>query len=329
MKNALVLAAALIIGCGSDKQPSMASGGSGGGGGETMQQVCPATGCQHSKYVLSSITLPANMQDAVSKYGCVYGAPSMKNGPKNKLGTLFATLRATGIDIDGAVAMAFQAGQLVLLFDVGYTESLTSSKIAQIAAEFGTHDASDGLMAPAFYQGKGKFTVTMQATPVGGTITNGTASFGPGTVGIEFPLLAGTPPIKTALIGTRLKGAITATSLDSTVVCGGLPLKDLTTTVLPGVASYLSAKYKETKGGGLYATIDTDHSCPNDTACNSPTAPGTCSCITVQDLLSNPLVSGFLKPDVDLDGTANPNDAKDPNESLSFGIGIAANAASF
>src|SRR5262249_7025851 len=252
-----------------------------------------------------------------------------------------AALKAAsqGVDVQSSVDKAFMMGTINVLFDIEFKPSITDTMVAGVKGFIGAHDASDGLQAPAFYMGGGKFTVTMAVgTGFGGKAQGGAGAFGPGELTVQFPLVQAQPPLDAHLIAATLSGTMSMMSITNGKLCGAIPADELKTSILPKVADLLSAQVK--KGGSTADTIvnlfDTDHSCMADAACQmtAPAQPA-CHCITESEVENNTLIKSLLSPDLDLDPNKNNpfiTDTNDPmykNDALSLGLGFEANSAMF
>jgi hypothetical protein len=297
----------------------------------------------HQQYVVGpgGASTPGIVVPQTNTQASALGCDLDNNGEvDNQLGKVLVTLKAASqnIDIQGSVNSAFMTGTIILLMDVLYQAPLDNTTTAGLKGFLGMHDASDGLTAPTFYMGNGKFTTQMATgSGFGGEIHGGAGDFGPGEFTVMFPLVVDQPPLNAHLIHAHISGTFSATGIANGKLCGAVPADELKTTILPQVADLLSAQIK--KGGATADTLaglfDTDHSCATDPACTSPTAAGTCHCISEMEIESNSIIKTLLNPDVDLDPTkTNPfaTDMNDPtykNDGLSVGFGFNANGATF
>lgn len=343
---ALVVAVG-ALGCGD-------SGGGGGSGGSSGYPNCPD--CMHYQYVVGpmstspsdhGIKVPGTNSEATA-LGCDINGD---NHVDNQLGTILVQLKAlsSSFDVQASVDSSFMSGSIIILFDIEAKPSITNTTVAGAKSYLGAHDTSDGLQAPAFYMGNGKFTVTMAAGPgFAGKVTSGAASFGPGQLTVQFPLVMGQAPLVTDLIAATVSGTISATNVSNAKLCGAIPADEIKTRILPQIATLLSAQVKSGSQTGM--TIKTlfdknptypacandplNTNCDTDPNCTSPTAPNPCTCITACELENNSTIRTLLAPDLDLDPNktnpfAMPGDPDYKNDALSVGLGFEANKASF
>src|SRR5262249_33074729 len=153
---------------------------------------------------------------------------------------------------------------------------------------------------------------------------------------IQFPLVAGQPPLTVQLVNVQLRGTYATNGVQNGILCGAITSDELHTTIYPQVAILLSAQIK---AGGATAVaikglLDTDMSCNTEAACLTPTAPGTCMCISEQEVETNGTIQNVLGLDLDLDPNKNnpfvmPDNAAAKNDALSVGFGFEASTAMF
>ena len=338
-----VLVLALVVGCGDSNpgKPPITN---------TPYPNCPD--CMHAQYVVGpkttsttdhGITVPQSNATAM-QLGCDINNDGEVD---NQLGKVLGALKAASmsVDVQASVDAAFVKGSINVLFDVEYKPDLNNAMIAGVKGYVGAHDATDtantcDMSTPCGYytSGTGKFTVTNSVgTGFGGTIHSGAAAFGPGELTVQFPLVMDQAPLNAHLIAGSLAGNITTSGITAGKLCGAIPADELKMNILPQVAILLSAQVK--KGGDTANTIkslfDTDHSCDTDANCMSPTAAGSCTCITEMEVENNSIIKSLLSPDLDLDPNKNNpfvTDTSDPtyhNDALSLGLGFEANTAMF
>jgi hypothetical protein len=335
---------AFAFGCG---------GGGGGSGGHMIMNSpypnCPD--CMHAQYVVGpktntatdhGVTVPQSNAQAM-----MLGCDINNDGEiDNQLGKVLGALKAASmnVDVQASVDKSFTTGGINVLFDIEYKPSITDTMVSGVKGYIGMHDTTDGKTCDgtnpcAFYQGGGKFTVTNAVgAGFGGQVKGGAGAYGPGELTIQFPLVMDQPPLNAHLIAASLTGTIAMDSISNGKICGAIPADELKTTILPQVATLLSAQVK--KGGSTGDTIkslfDADHSCDTDPAC-TPTAPATpaCNCITEMEVENNSIIKSLLSPDLDLDPNKNnpfvtdPTDPTFHNDALSLGLGFEANSAIF
>ena len=303
---------------------------------------CPT--CMHAQYVIGpvttastdhGITFPQSNAQAMA-LGCDINADGEID---NQFGKVLGAFKAASQDVDvqAAADQAFAMGSVILLVDLEYTPDLSTTQVAGLKLHRGAHDANDGLSAPAFYMGGGRFTVTQPGAGIGGTIRGGVGFFGPGSALVELPLMSGEQPIPIWLEAASISGNITASRITTGKLCGAMTAVDVNQTLIPLWAQQLSDGVK--RGGSLGNTIkslfDADHSCDADPSCTSPTSPGMCFCISIAEFRGNAIIQSLLVPDLDLDPNANnpfttdPNDPTYHNDAISIGVGFEASTAQF
>src|SRR5262249_27872676 len=141
---------------------------------------------------------------------------------------------------------SFRMGSVIILFDIEFKPSITDTSVAGVKTYIGMHDSSDGQTAPGFYSsGTGKFTVNGAATGAfGGKVAAGAGSFGKGGLTIQFPLVAGQPPLTVQLVNVQLRGTYATNGVQNGILCGAITSDELHTTIYPQVAILLSAQIK-------------------------------------------------------------------------------------
>jgi hypothetical protein len=257
----------------------------------------------------------------------------------NQMGRIFGAAHAACQTLDTQVATnaAFQLGTLINLYDVEYEPSLMTSQMAGLRAFIGAHDAGDGLGAPDFYMGQGRFTVSLgNGGGMGGSIQDGGGDFGPNDAIVQLSVLANQPPIVFPLQRGSLSGTFTAATIQSGKLCGAIDAQVVRTMLIPQFADFLSVEIKRRAAcsNTFESLFDDDHSCATDPAC-VPSSPDECHCISASEVENNSIIRSLFSPDLDLDPhKTNPfvSDRNDPtyyNDALSFGVGITANAATF
>jgi hypothetical protein len=315
----------LILGCGNSRGPIVLP---------PLSAYPSCSTCQHAQFVVSQMVIPETNAQAV-ELGCDINGDGEID---NQLGKVIGATRAACGAFDAQVSTnaAFQSGSLIMLYDVEYDSSPTT-QVAGLRAFVGAHDPSDGLSAPAFYMGQGRFTVGVErGSGMGGSIQNGAADFGPNNAVVQLALFPNQPAIVVPLERGSLSGAFGATTIQEGKLCGAIDAQDMRTLLFPQIADYFSDVIKRrTACSDYFASLfDADHSCDTDPAC-VPSSAAPCHCISEAELENNSIIKSLLSPDLDLDpNKTNPfvTDPYDPtyrNDAISFGAGITANAATF
>jgi hypothetical protein len=306
-------------------------GSSDGGPSSNPYPNCPD--CQHVQYVISSATTPTSNAEATA-LGCDVDG----NGTvDNQLGKVLVAFRnvSSSIDPQMAIDRGFMQGKIILLSDVEYRPSLSDPTVTGMRTFVGTHDPSDGLSAPEFYQGNGRFFPMPPGGAFGGQIMGGNGLYGPGTLPVTLPFFVGNPTAIN-LVDARVLGQFAPQTIMGGKICGAIPATTLVNMVFPALADGISAAVK--LGGATAATLrglfDTDGSCGTDPDC-TPDSPSVCHCISASEVGGNSIVRSLLSPDLDLDPNAtnpfvtDPSDPAYPNDALSFGFGFVAHHAQF
>jgi len=303
-------------------------------GGWTPRPYPDCPDCQHAQYVVASLVTPQTNGEA-NDLGCdIDGNLTVDN----RLGRVLVSLRAVGpgLDVQPAVDQAFQDGRVIMLHDVEYKPTLATTAVAGIRAFVGTHDPSDGLVAPTFYLGNGRFMAAPPGDGFGGAIVSGVGSFGPGSLDFQLPLVIGQPPLALRLEAASASGVYTSTTVTSGKLCGAIPIAVERAVLIPGIADLMSAAVKrnDAVSATLRSLFDADMSCSSDPDCTTASS-NRCRCITAGELENNSVSRTLLSPDLDLDPSVdNPfvTDPSDPsyfNDALSVGVGFTANRAQF
>jgi hypothetical protein len=338
-KHLACVVALFLLGCGSSDK------GGGGGTSGMAYPNCPT--CMHSKYVIGpksatdhGISVPASTTEA-RNMGCDINGDG---SPDNQLGKVLSSIKtiAPSFDVQATVDSSFTHGTLIALFDVEWTPAIDNPTTTGIKGYLGAHDMSDGMTAPQFYMGGGKFTVSMPAGDgFGGTIHSGAGTFGTGPLTVQIPLVDGQPPLPINLTHASVVGTFSQTSITTGKLCGAIPADAIKTQILPAVGDLLSAVVQ--KGGStaneITTLFDMQGHCATDANCQSSAPAGNCHCITADELEASDAIKSALAPDLDLDPTKtnpflgnSPQDMMDPtypNDALSVGLGFQANTAVF
>jgi hypothetical protein len=268
------------------------------------------------QYVTDTMTYGSSAGEA-SGYGFDLDGDDVAD---NVLGAVFAGLSSV-VDLDAPMNAALHAGDVVMLHTLRAPHSLASDPTASWQVFFGVPTPAPVLT------GGGSFVVDPVAagsTVLGGAITFGEFSGGPGAVAVRLGLLPGQPPIELHLSAARIQADCSASGCTHGKLGGAVAKSEVDTLMIPVLA------------GAMQAVIDA--SC-------SLSSPDTCSgqarqlldlfdtnddyTITADELLASPLITAVLAPDLDLataDGSPGHDGVK---ESVSLGLGFTAKNASF
>jgi hypothetical protein len=237
------------------------------------------------------------------------------------------------------------SGSLVLLSALR-ADSLTSDDAALWQVWLGqnvTTPPTPGAMYTIDSAGPANATIT-------GSIANGTFEGRDGTVPLSIPLLEGVPPLQITLYGAAIRVKVSADDYTDTAASdlgrlgGAIKEEDIMTDILPAVAAFASTTIVQ----------DHDDPAPDDPPTGEGDGMPDCACtggvrtcqssnstaaqvaslfdanmdctVTAQELMDNTLVSGTLKPDVDLfdaSGAYRPGtEGEEGYDAISLGVGI-------
>ncbi|HJZ85061.1 MAG TPA: hypothetical protein VKN99_07805 [Polyangia bacterium] len=318
----LVTWLALALGTlGTSACDSRAPAGPGGGTGPTCD------GCTHTQYVLSALHIPT--AGRAGMVGCDLNGDGVID---NALGNVLAGLPTVNneFDFQGAADQAFRSGELVVLFDLGYTPDLSRTNAAELTLAPGQHDPSDGLEAPDFYTAGGRFTVSGASSHLGGQVIQGHGDFAAEHYQGHLPLPMGQPAIAIDLERGHVRGNLSLAAITDGVFCGAIPATEIRDRIVPAVADLISAAIKQ-GDQTLRRLFDADESCNTDPACAAG-ASAPCHCVSPQEVMRSGWVR-LLDPDLDLDPAVDnpfanrPDDPSIHNDALSFAIGFDARGA--
>jgi hypothetical protein len=240
----------------------------------------------------------------------------------NRLGEILATFATQGLDAQGAVNLAIDQGDTLLLLDVE-TQGFDGTNRAGLKVMVG--DRTSAMPAPCasptdtvcrkHLDGNGSFKVAAgsESPQLLGKLINGDLTAGPGNYSFSLSL-SGTQPIQLDLIGARAKlTGVGDGYIDSVILAGALTKEIVDTRILPVVHAQLAKIVQATclgspppgcgcvagsRGKTILTIFDTNQNCM----------------LTLDEIKSNSLLGGLLTPDVTIDGTP----------ALSFGMEISA-----
>jgi hypothetical protein len=265
--------------------------------------------------------LPASTAEADSM-GCDLDNDGV---PDNRLGRALA-LGTPKLDLQFLLDEAFAQGELIHLLDFEYDVLPTSSK-ALLTSFLGTHDASDGLSAPSFYDGMGHFTIGDGRIPNFASVTNDALVAGPGLFVIKATLDPGPIPLQLDVVDARISAAVTPSTITNAKSCGAIPIGELVHQL--ALVATLDIEKGSPNAAAIEQILDTDHSC----AVCGPDRDPSCLCISDAEIMWSPL-RPLLVPDLNLvPNEGNPFvNASDPaaeNDALSFGFVFEVKPAQF
>jgi hypothetical protein len=282
-------------------------------------------GGDHYQYVANNIDVPTNSSEAAALGQDIDGDPSAM--PDNALGQIMASLASIGgADPQAAVNLTVANGEMLQLLDVQASDLVTASGIG--VSIFIGEDGDMPANPADNFSGSEMFNIksgTPTEDPLAGAITGGQVRAGPGTVPLQLVLVPGTTPVVVSLVGARVRGDVTATTISNGLLGGAIREEEVDTVVIPAIAVAMNALVAADCPGGV---------CTPDSGGETILAlfdTNTDGTVTADELRANDLINSLLAPDVDLfDGAGNFNPRVDGvRDSLSFGVGFTAVGAVF
>jgi hypothetical protein len=269
------------------------------------------------EYVMDSVQVPTTSAEAQSLGTDLDGdLPGGDAAVDNQFGSVLAALSTMNFDVSGAVTTGIDRGTTITL--------LYFDPTANLASFVGANPNPPACTGPTdtvcrhhldghagFDLAAGAPTGTMPTTTVG-TMTTG----GPGTAVVQLAPF-GDPPITVALIGARFHGTIDATGITGKLG-GEIPAAEIDSAIIPGIGNNVRAAILHDCPTAVPPSCMCDSGSTGENLINIFDFDGDCV-VTDDELRTNPLIQGFLMPDVTIDGV----------DGLSFGFGVTAVRASF
>ena len=280
-------------------------------------------------YVVASATVPASAAQATKDFGIDLDADGRKD---NALGSVLATLKGQGLDVQPTLTDAVQSGSIILLAEF-QTKSFTAASASGLRIYLGDNmmvtppACTDPLMIATcgkHLTGTGAFKVSATSPTdalVSGPIVGGTFKGGPGTISLQISLTAGQAPLQLDLLGARAElTGISETGVTKGIVAGAISKSDLDTKILPAIKGQLDT---------LVAACPDAPKTPPACGCASgssgaqilalfDTTPADCS-VTLEEIKDNSIIKTLLAPDVVIEGVP----------ALSLGLGVTAVKGTF
>ena len=299
----------------------------GGDGGGTVDP----NGTNHT-YVVSGVDLPTNASEAMALGLDIDGKPN--DGVDNQLGSVLGSIGALAPSLNLQMSIDEQVnnGSLTLLVNLKATDLASAGGVGMwvyLATDQITPapctNPDDATTCRKHLAGTGMFTVDSTGptdAKLVGTIMGGTFTGGPGTVTLQISLAGGAPialPLQKAR--AEIKG-ISATGFGTGSKIGGAVTQtDINTTVIPAIGETVRTSFADScMVGGTPPSCGCMSGSTGATLKNLfDKTPNDCM-ITDAEVMS--VVSGFLTPDIDLDGDGT-------NDALSLGLGVTAVAGTF
>jgi hypothetical protein len=298
----------------------------GGGSGDDTGDDAPPEG-DHYRYVADEVLVPTTSNE-VQSYGMDVDGDQQGGdaGVDNQLGSVLAALATMNFDIQGTVATSVDQGDIILLADY-QTVAFDSAARSGFTVYLGDMpnppacDSPTDVVCRDHLQGGAMFAIAADS-PRNATVTGHVAGSvftgGPGTLALQIALSEGMP-IQLNLIGARAELRMTtATDIGDAKIAGAITSNDINTRILPAVADQLASTIMEDCPAPAPPACGCDPGSTGETILSTFDANDDCM-ITVTELQNDPLISGFLMPDVTIDGM----------DALSIGIKFTAVGAVF
>jgi hypothetical protein len=293
----------------------------------------------HHHYIVNSLLVPSTSTQA-NEFGLDLDGKGSKHD--NALGGVLSTLKGLGFEVQPTIDAAVAEGSIILLADFQTKDFAKTSKAGvQVFLGDSSMVTPAACNASEMYNpatktgcgrhlvpGMGNFAISASSptnAALGGPIAGGTFSGGPGNLALQIAL-GGTEAIELNLIGARAKGSmLTADGLGSMILAGAMSKTDIDTKVIPAIHKQLLPIIAEdcptpTVAGCGCASDSTGKTILGflDTKKADGSAGQDCT-VTEDEIATNPTVSSFLSPDVEIDGV----------KALSLGIKATAVKANF
>ncbi|MDB4969671.1 MAG: hypothetical protein JWN44_5360 [Myxococcales bacterium] len=324
------------------------NGGGGGSGGGGTTAPCTVSGTNHTKLVITSVTLPIQRTD--------YSLDLNGDGrTDNQYAALVGALTGQGLNSQMTINAAVRAGTALQLIDLVSSDTAFMSDacagaslqaaVSQSSPDFSGHGVFtvDGQKAPAAYSGS-LVTGTFSSTPVATSTSS---------VELPFQLAIGTTMAVAPLVATHIQYTLAPNGLMTGQLNGAMRSVDVQTFLIPAIAAGYQAQANDnpssantmqlraifdTGGGGDGSGCQTTGGQP---ACRNPSyGPRANQCADARDaifdlceLSNSNLLKNLLAADVQLfaaDGvTFAPDRGNAMKDSVSVGVGFTAFGASF
>jgi hypothetical protein len=308
----------------------VACGGSGGVGVPEPEELDPNG--THSTYVISTIDMPANTDEAIEIGLDIDGDGRSDNGLGKIIGSI--TSLSEEVDLQGSVDESLSTGGIIILASVQATSLDTATGVG-LWTYLGENPSNAPCAGPDDMICRGHLDqlTSFDVVPsdrdnlITGSVAGGRFNGGPGTATFALRFSADAEPVNLELIGARAQVDVAATTLMTGRLAGGVPAADVETQVLPGIHELLNQVVAADCGGQapdccsgangrlIVGLFDGNDDCVVD----------------FTEFSTHNFVSSLTAPDVDLlDGDGNFNPGVDGvDESVSVGIGFSAVEATF
>lgn len=303
-----------------------------GGGGDDDGTTIDPTGTDHT-YVAATLNLPENAAEAMMLGLDIDNKAN--DGVDNQLGMVLGSIGALAPDLDLQMAVDEQLaqGEIILLANIKARDLASASGVGfyvylgENPNPPACQDAND-MVCGRHLTGTAMFSISASSptdAAIGGRIMAGKFTGGPGTVNLQIAL-AGGEPINLPLQRAKAElNSISATGWTSGKIGGAISQEDINTEVVPAIAMTVRTSFDETCAtntqGGTMANM-----CMCTAGETGETLRGLFDKMpydcNITDAEVQMVVSGFLTPDIDLDGNGT-------NDALSLGIGVTGVGAVF
>lgn len=313
---------------------SMALIACGGDDGDVVDTVDP-NGTDH-QFVADTVIIPGSSAEATRLALDLDGDDIADNA----LGTNLSILASQGVDLQGSLDEAVDAGTIIVLANVQAT-ALDNATGVGMSFYLGDNpnpaactDPSDITTCGQHLDGSASFDIAADsptdALIVGQFLGGGFETTVHGDVTLELEILAGEPPIVLNLIGARTAFQIDAngSAISNGRLGGAITAEEARNNLLPVITGFVVDIVAEdctgqpgncctdgSTGATLVSIFDANNDCT----------------VSDSEVADNDLVATILSPDLDLldeNGDFNPN-SDETNDSISVGLGFTATGAVF
>jgi hypothetical protein len=302
----------------------------GGGGDDDGGETIDPTGTDHT-FVAATLNLPENAAEAMTLGLDIDGKAN--DGVDNQLGMVLGSIGALAPDLDLQMAVDEQLaqGDIILLANLKAKELVNSGGVGfyvflgDMPTPAACNSDTDTVCGRHLAGGASFASVMDTDAALAGRIVNGKFTGGPGNVNLQIALGGGVP-IDLPLQKARAElNSISATGWTSGKIGGAISQEDIDENVVPAIGNTVRTSFDETCAtntqGGTMANM-----CMCTAGETGETLRGLFDKMPydcdITDAEVQSVVSGFLTPDIDLDGNGT-------NDALSLGIGVTAVAATF
>ena len=304
----------------------------GGGGDDDGGGTIDPTGTAHT-YVAATLNLPENAAEAMMLGLDIDNKAN--DGVDNQLGMVLGSIGALAPDLDLQMSVDQQIaeGQIILLANLK-AKDLTNASGVGFYVYLGDNpnppactDAND-MVCGRHLTGSASFSIAASSptdAAIAGRIVNGKFTGGPGTVNLQIALSGGVPidlPLQKAKAELN---SITATGWTSGKIGGAISQADIDNNVVPAIGDTVRNSFDETCATNTQGGTMTNM-CMCQMGMTGETLRGLFDKMPYDCNITNAevqmVVSGFLTPDIDLNGDGT-------NDALSLGIGVTSVGATF